>query len=380
MAEEQLLVVAGEVSGDQHGARLYTALERSIPDLQGFGLGGSALSEAGLELTARSSDIAVVGLVEALRVLPRARTIFRELLAEVDRRRPSTAVLIDSPDFNLRLARELKKRGVRVVYYVSPQVWAWRSGRVKTIAKYVDRMLVLFGFEEEWYRQRGVKAVHVGHPLVDEIPVMPQAWDDITTTPDILRVALLPGSRPSEVQALLPLMLDAANELSDRFPIELQLIRAPDLDESLFAPALEANPLPVQVVREGRLHEIAAAHLALCASGTATLEVGLLRTPMVVVYRVKRWSHWIGKMVIEVPNISLVNLVSGSTVVPELVQDQATPSRVAATAEGLLGSAAARDAMREKLALLRVELGEPGATERAATEVLEVMASGESVS
>jgi len=200
----ELLVVAGEASGDLHGARLIAELRQRVPGLTTFGLGGDEMRAAGLEAVAHSSEISVVGITEVLKVLPRAREIFAGLLREVDRRRPALAVLVDFPDFNLRLAKELKTRNVEVVYYISPQVWAWRRGRVKKIARLVDRMLVLFPFEVDFYRGHGIQVVHVGHPLVDEVPVLPQGWDRGEPAGEPYRVALLPGSRTSEVEALLP--------------------------------------------------------------------------------------------------------------------------------------------------------------------------------
>ncbi len=371
MRRDRLLMVAGEVSGDLHGARLLVELRSLQPELECFGLGGSHLREAGMRLVGESSEISVVGLTEALHVLRRARELFHRLLEEVDRLRPATAVLIDSPDFNLRLARALWKRGVRVVYYISPQVWAWRSGRVRQIARYVDRMLVLFGFEAEWYRQRGVEAVHVGHPLVDEVPRMPQIWDLPVRGPHV--IALLPGSRRSEVVALLPVQLAAAERLAERIPVELRLIQAPDLPDSVVAEAVERCSLSVRIVRKHRMREIAGSHLALCASGTATLEVGLLRTPMVVVYRVKRWTYWLGRWVVRVPYISLVNLVLGEEVVPELIQHDASAENIARVAGELIEDEAARNQMRSRLAQLRAALGEPGASGRAARETAAII-------
>ncbi len=373
MSSDRLLIVAGEVSGDIHGAHLLDALKEERPAVEAFGMGGSQLERAGLDVVARSSDISVVGLVEAVRVLGRARRAFKRLLEEVDRRRPSVAILIDSPDFNLRLAPKLRRRGVRVVYYVSPQVWAWRSGRARSIARWVDRMLVLFGFEREWYARRGIDAVHVGHPLVDQIPELAQAWDEADDDPRPLQIALLPGSRRSEVTMLLPVMLEAARELAGRFRIELRIIKAPDLPDDLFEESVGSCDCPVRIIRENRSGAVAASHLALCASGTATLEVGLLRTPMVVAYRVKRWSHAVGRMVIRVPHISLVNLVLGRAAVPELIQDDASPASLAAAAERLLSDRGVRDEQRRELGRLRAELGASGASQRAAAEVIALL-------
>lgn len=370
-----MLLVAGEASGDLHGARLLSELRRRIPGLVPFGLGGDEMRAAGLDAVAHSSEISVVGITEVLKVLPRAREIFASLLKEVERRRPKLAVLVDFPDFNLRLAKELKSRGVEVVYYISPQVWAWRRGRVKTIARIVDRMLVLFPFEVGFYRGHGVDVVHVGHPLVDEVPVLPQAWETPSKGP--FRVALLPGSRVSEVEALLPTLLEAVRKLAGRLPVEAHLIKAPTISRDLLEEHVQLSGLPVVIVEEDRFAVIADSHLALCASGTATLEVGLLGTPMIMVYRLASWTYLLAKLLVRLPYVSLVNLVSERRVVPELIQGEANPERIADEAERLLTDTGARDEMRAGLAGLRPRLGESGASGRAADAVLEKL--GEAV-
>lgn len=372
----ELLVVAGEASGDLHGARLLAELRRLVPGLRAFGLGGDEMRAAGLDAVAHSSEISVVGIVEVWKILPRAREIFAALLAEVDRRRPRLAVLIDFPDFNLRLARELKARGLEVVYFISPQVWAWRRGRVKTIARVVDRMLVLFPFEVDFYRRHAVDVVHVGHPLVDEVPELPGVWDGGEPADGPFRIALLPGSRGSEVEALLPVMLEAVRHLAARLPVEARLIKAPTIPQETLEEAVLLSGLPVRIVAEERFRAIAGSHLAFCASGTATLEVGLLGTPMVVVYRLARWTYLMARMLVRLPDISLVNLVLGRRVVPELVQGDATPERIAAEAFRLLTDARDREAVRAGLAELRGRLGEGGAAARAAQEVAELMTAG----
>ncbi len=374
MNPRELLVVAGEASGDLHGARLITELRRRVPDLTTFGLGGDEMRAAGLDAVAHSSEISVVGITEVLKILPRAREVFADLLKEVDRRRPAMAVLIDFPDFNLRLARELKRRGLEVVYYISPQVWAWRRGRVKTIARLVDRMLVLFPFEVDFYRGHGVEVVHVGHPLVDEVPALPQRWARGEPEGEPYRVALLPGSRLSEVEALLPSLLESVRLLADELPIEAHIIRAPTIPREILEEAVELAGLPVRIVDEDRFAAIADSHLALCASGTATLEVGLLGTPMVMVYRLAPWTYAMAKLLVRLPYVSLVNLVLDRKAVPELLQGGAHPERIAVEAERLLTNAGARDVMRNALAELRGRLGEGGASGRAADEVAAMLA------
>lgn len=393
-------MVAGEASGDLHGARLLAELRRLVPAVSAFGLGGAELRAAGLDAVADSSEVAVVGVVEVLKVLPRVRQVFAALLAEVDRRRPRAAVLIDFPDFNLRLAGRLARRGIPVIYYISPQVWAWRRGRVRTIARRVDEMLVLFPFEVEFYRRSGVRAVHVGHPLVDEVPRLPSAWDREPAAGEPYRLALLPGSRRSEIAALLPAMLAAAARVAAELPVAVTLIRAPGIPEALLSQHVEAfrrrdaggvwrrgrqgrrgpggsgasGELPVRVESEDRFGAIAGSHLALCASGTATLEVGLLGTPMIVLYRLARWSYLLARLLVRLPNFAMVNLVLGREVVPELLQGEAEPERIAAEALRLLGDSQARARVRAGLAELRPRLGEGGASARAARAVADVLA------
>jgi lipid-A-disaccharide synthase len=376
----ELLMVAGEASGDLHGGRLLTELRRLVPGLRAFGMGGEEMAAAGLETVADSSDVSVVGITEALKVVRRAREIFHRLLDEVVRRGTRSAVLIDFPDFNLRLAKKLSRRGVSVVYYVSPQVWAWRRGRVRSIARIVDKMLVLFPFEVDFYRRHGVEVVHVGHPLVDEVPEMPQTWDHGPPRDEPYRVALLPGSRRSEVAALLPVMLRAVAALAERLPIHARVIRAPSIPRSMVEEALALEDLPVRVLdaaRGGRFQAVADSHLALCASGTATLETGLLGTPLVVVYRLAGWTYWLARLLVRLPHVALVNLVLERRAVPELIQGDATPQRIADEAERLLRDPERVATVRRDLADLRPRLGRPGASLRAAREVAAMLGVSE---
>ncbi|QQR72687.1 MAG: lipid-A-disaccharide synthase [Holophagales bacterium] len=375
MTRNRLLVVAGEASGDQRAARLVTELGARRPGLEVFGLGGDDLIAAGCRIVAHSREIAVVGISEALRVLPRAREIFAGLLDEVDRDPPLAAVLVDSPEFNLRLAAQLARRDIPVVYYVSPQVWAWRRGRVRKIASSVDLMLVLFDFEETFFRERGIDAVHVGHPLVDEVPVLEQAWDrDGASFRGPFRISLLPGSRRSEIEHLLPSMLDAAQRLVQVLPVEPRIIVAPTVPRSLVEKHMERAGATFELVERGRFEAIADSHLAICASGTATLEVGLLGTPMVVAYRLTPISYLLARALVRLPHFSLVNLVLGRGVVPELLQRQAAGPALAKAVAGLLGDPARITAMRADLATLRSRLGAPGASRRAAEQVESLLA------
>ena len=390
-----VLISAGEASGDHHAARMMEAARRLGGDggpIRFFGLGGDAMAAAGLDPVAHSDEVAVVGIFEVLRELPRIRRVFRRLLRAVEERQPELAVLVDFPDFNLRLARRLRRRGVPVLYYVSPQVWAWRRRRVRAIARLVKRMLVLFPFEVDVYRGLELDVEHVGHPLVDEVPELPSVWEQEADPPARARVALLPGSRNSEVRRILPPMLgaaatlasdkrDARNDGSDANAARVRLILAPTVDTSLVDRLVGAGPLArqdLEVVRSGRFAAVAGSHLALCASGTATLEVGLLGTPMVVVYRVSPLTGFIGRWLVDLPFISLVNLVLGRRVVPELLQGEAGAARMAAAARNLLADRTRIDRMRADLAELRPALGASGASERAARSLLrELRAAGD---
>ena len=374
-----VLISAGEASGDHHAARMMEAVRRLAGDerrVRFFGLGGDAMAAAGLESVAHSDEVAVVGIVEVLRELPRIRQVFRRLLRAVESRRPELAVLVDFPDFNLRLARRLHRRGVPVLYYVSPQVWAWRRRRVRTIARLVKRMLVLFPFEVDVYRGRELEVEHVGHPLVDEVPELPSVWEREANLPERPTLALLPGSRNSEVRRILPPMLRAAAVVggdSGNDAARVRLILASTVDRDLVHRLIASSPLAgkdLEIVRTERFAAVAGSHLALCASGTATLEVGLLGTPLVVVYRVAPVTGLIGRWLVDLPFVSLVNLVLGRRVVPELLQREAGEAGMAAAARELLSSRGRIDRMRGALAELRPALGESGASERAARSLL----------
>ncbi len=373
MAAQDLLIVAGEASGDLHGSRLLTELRSLRPDVRAFGLGGRLLGESGMEVLADAEATSAMGLGAVLKIVPRALRVFRRLLAETDARGAQTALLIDFPEFNLRLARSLHRRGVRVVYYVSPQIWAWRRGRVRQVERWVDRMLVLFPFEEEFYRGHGVEVSMVGHPLVDEVPRLPHVWDQGPPADGSYRIALMPGSRRSEVTHLLPMLLEAAALLRQEIAASFVLIRARTVAQALLDPFLADSRVPVETVSEDRFEAAANCHLALCASGTANLELALVGTPMIVAYRVGPLSSLLGKLILDLHNVSLVNLLLGRRVVPELLQEQATAPGIRDEALRLLRDPPRVERMRQQLSEVRGLLGEAGGSRRAAAEVLAVM-------
>jgi lipid-A-disaccharide synthase len=350
-----------------YAARLAAAL-RARTGAALFGLGGARMREAGVELVADSHSVAVVGISEVVRRLPSVWRVFRRLVMEAASRRPSLAILVDFPDFNLRLARRLKKLGVPVVYFISPQVWAWRPGRVKLMKRLVERMICIFPFEEEFYRKAGLPVDFVGHPLAGEVKIsMPRAEFAATHGLDPERnvVALLPGSRLSEVRHNLPAMLEAAELLAREKPAQFLLALAPSLSASAVSGWARRRP-SVKVVQGQTYDAIGAADCAIVASGTATVETALLGKPMVVVYRVSPATAFLARRLVSVPHFAMVNLIAGRRVVPELIQENFTAERVAVEALDLLESPQARREMEAALAGVRAKLGPPGAIERAA--------------
>jgi lipid-A-disaccharide synthase len=377
MTNGELLVVAGEASGDLHAADVLVELRRRNPALQAFGMGGPRLAEAGLERLFDASEISVMGIAEVLPRLPRIWRVFRMLVRAAQERRPAAALLVDVPDFNLRLARRLKALGIPVVCYVSPTVWAWRKGRLRHIARDVDRMLCILPFEEDFYRQHGVRAAYVGNPVAEQLPSPgePERFRrELGLDPWLPTVALLPGSRSSEIQRLLPPLATAAGLLARERPgLQFVVPLAPGVRPAEVKRAFllhRVNPLLV----DGRTAEVAgASDVAVVASGTATLETGLMLRPMVVVYRMSGLSWLIGRMLVRVPFVSLVNLLSGRRLVPELLQGALRPEAIATEVRQLWTPGAARDAQLHGLRELRAGVGVSRTAARVADEVLEVM-------
>lgn len=377
MANGELMVVAGEASGDLHAADVLAELHRRRPELRAFGMGGPRLQAAGLECLFDAREISVMGIAEVLPRLPRLWRVFRALAHAARERRPGAALLVDVPDFNLRLARKLRASGIPVVFYVSPTVWAWRRGRIRQIARDVDRMLCILPFEEEFYRTHGVRARYVGNPVVEQVPPSgpPESFRHaLGLDPGRLTLALLPGSRPSELHRLLPPLVESAALLQRERP-ELQIVVpvAPGLDPAPVARAFADRGLRAVLV-EGRAAEaVGAADVAVVASGTATLETALMLRPMVVVYRMSAISWAVGRLLVRVAFISLVNLLSGRRLVPELLQGALRPEAVAEEVRRLWAPGSAREAQLEGLRALRARLGGGPTAARVADEVLEVL-------
>jgi lipid-A-disaccharide synthase len=371
LSPPRILIVAGEVSGDLHGGHLLSELVRLLPGLDAFGIGGERLEAAGLELVASSQDLAHMGLAEVLRELPRIRRILSRVHAEALRRRAGAAVLIDSPDFNLRLARRLVNHGIPVFLYVSPQLWAWRRGRVRTIRRVAREVLCILPFEVDFYREHGVAARYVGHPLVDDLAA--EGALARRDPGDPRRLALLPGSRTMEVRALLPTMLQALAGLSPEEVREVILVEAPGVGGAVETVLAGAPPDPrlSRVRGAARRLQLAGCGIAWTASGTATLECALLDVPMVVGYRLHPVSFALARLLVRVPHVALANLIAGRSAVPELLQGDWNHQGLGAATRKLQGGGG--DAQRHALAEVRERLGGPGASRRAAEAIAEAL-------
>lgn len=360
----KLAVVAGEASGDLHASEVVRELKKLDPALEMFGIGGDLLAREGMLLLHHAREMGIVGLFNVLRHLPMFRRVFSELMEKITAERPDVVFLVDYPEFNLRVAKRCKEMGLRVVYYISPQIWAWRRGRVRHIARYVDRMIVIFPFEEAFYKNHDVPVTYVGHPLIEQLAGVRKP----APKPDTLRIALLPGSRRMEVRSLLPAMLEAVRILREERKVEAYIIQAPTISHEKLERIIEESGVPVPILPHDRGEGVAAADVALSSSGTATLEAAVLGTPVVVVYRLSRATYALGKWLVHLPHFSLVNIVAGKEVVPELVQQDVNGTRLAAEVRKLI-EPAHHAWVRGELQAIREKLGTPGASRRAAEEI-----------
>lgn len=372
MTPPKILISAGEASSDMYAARLATAF-RERTGAQFFGMGGPRMAAAGVELVADYHEVAVVGITEVVHKIPTVISVQNRLAREAACRNAALAILVDSPGTHLGVARRLKKHAIPVGYFIGPQVWAWRAGRVRVVKRLVSRMVVIFPFEEKIYSDAGVPVNFVGHPLVDVVHASTTRDEFVARhglNPERLIVTLLPGSRRNEIAQIFPTVLDAceilAREVKSAGGIQFVLAAAPHLPADVFAAYGTRPSLSTKLVEGATYDALAAADCAIVASGTATIEAALLGTPMVVVYRVARATAAILRRMLRTPFISMANLVAGRRVVPELIQEDFTPPAVAAEVRYLLESPDGRDAMKAGLGDVRAKLGPGGAIERAA--------------
>jgi lipid-A-disaccharide synthase len=375
MAEKRnIMIIAGEASGDIHGARLVQAMQARDSGLGFFGIGGKALRQAGVCIRVDNSEIAVVGLSEVFSKLGTLLAALRTVKEDVRRIRPDLVIVIDFPDFNLRVSKMAKKWGIPVMYYISPQIWAWRTGRVKKIKKVVDHMVVIFPFETAFYERWDVPVTFVGHPLLDGIKstTSRDGREDLKGKGPL--VGLLPGSRNEEIRQLLPTMVQAADILSKgvrdiRFAIPV----ASSVDRALVEAIAGQGASRIVVLSDSVQDILEEATLAVTASGTVTLEAAIAGTPMIIVYRLSGFSYWVARRVIRVEHIGLVNLVAGKRIVPELIQDEASAENISRQVLQMLADEHALLGMRRQLGDVVKRLGDPGASERAADVAMRLL-------
>ncbi len=372
-------MVAGERSGDVYGGELAAALRARNSSLRIFGCGGEAMRKAGVDTTVDLRDFALMGITEVIKHLPRAYKTFDRLIEEVDRLKPSLAVLIDSPSLNMRLAKKLKRRNIRVIYFVSPQIWAWKKWRIKHLQARVDKMLCIFDFEEAIYQKAGIPVVFVGNPLVDLVrPHLSRTefFEQLGLDPETPTVAILPGSREREVLFNLPALLGAASRMALSRKVQFVIPVARSLDPAWLESRLQkyyVGRAALRTVTQATHDVLYHSDVAAVASGTATVEAALCERPMVVVYRVSPITYLLGRHMVDVPYYSMVNLLAGKAIVKELIQSDFTAQAVAAQLEYLLDHPEAREAMVRELRALRPRLGPGGAIQKAADAIIREM-------
>jgi lipid-A-disaccharide synthase len=361
-------IIAGEASGDQHGAKLVRAMQNKRPDLFFCGIGGAALKQAGVRIVADAAELTVVGITEVFSKIPnilKGMSIFKKLLKSL---KPDLLILIDFPDFNLHIAAGAKKLGIPVLYYISPQIWAWRRGRGKRIGKLVDHMAVILPFEEQFYQEFDVPVTFVGHPLLDDaLPPVGQALKVGIQDPPV--IGLVPGSRENEITRLLPIMLEAGDILKQRLKhVRFMISQAISVDRKLIQTIVDRHPgwEDVDVVSDRVERVFDGCDGIVAASGTVTLQAAIYGTPPVIIYKVSPVSAWLARILVRVPNVGLVNLVAGRELAPELLQDDATGDNIARAIQNMLEDEDELNQLRRRLIALRDVLGGTGASDRVA--------------
>lgn len=367
-----ILIVAGESSGEKYGAGIMRSMQALVPGVNFYGIGGENMREAGAELLYPVSDLSVVGVFEILSQLPRIKRIFRRLYQEAEIRRPDAAVLIDSPDFNLRLAKKLKNLSVPVLYYISPTVWAWRKGRLKTIKKYIDKMLLIFPFEETIYREYAVPAVFVGHPLLSKIQLnlsREKFFSQYGLDPRKKLIALLPGSRESEISFHMPALMNAASRLNTGYDSQLILLQSEALSGQILSSYSEIMPEELKILRGHHYDALAYSDLALSACGTANLEAALLGTPVVAFYRIHPLTYYLGRSFARIRHFSIVNILAKKQIVPELIQRRMTAANLVKESSIILNSPEVRSTMIAEFSRIKKTLGRKHSFDNAAREI-----------
>ena len=371
---KNILIIAGESSGDLYGAHLVRALQEHSPGVSFFGIGGPEMKKAGVEILYPIDELSIIGVFEVLGKLGVIRAAFRALTQKIDRTKTDLAILVNYPGFNLKFAIELKKRGIPVVFYSSPQVWAWGKWRLGIIKRCVDKMIVFFKFEKDFYWKNGVEAEFVGHPLVDIVKTTGEL-DKMRSGGASKTVSLVPGSRRSEINNLFSPMLKAAEIIwSKDNGVRFLVTKHPEMPADIYLKKMRAHELPLTLV-DGKTYDcLAASDLAIVASGSVTLEAAILKTPMIITNRISLLNVILYLLLVRLANVGLVNIIAGKRVMPELLQYDATPERIAAEALDMLNNAERYRQLKEDLDYVNILVGPPGASSRAAEIILKMLA------
>ncbi len=372
-----VLFSAGEPSGDQHAANLFSELKKRRPDIQGIGMGGAQMAAVGIDIRYDSSQIAVIGVIEVIRHYPKIRQALAQMQRLLRDERPSLLVCVDYKEFNFKLATYAKRLGIKVLFYVSPQVWAWRPGRVKQYGRVIDMMAVIFPFETAYYEAENVPVRYVGHPSVDKVKPLhgkSEALREFGLSANKKTVGLLPGSRVNEIKRLLPVMLAAAQTLQTQFPgLQFILPQAPSIADALLAECLRQSTVNVVVIKNQPYDAMHCCDAIMVGSGTASLEIALLGIPMLICYKLSPITYWLGRLLVKTPFIGLPNIMAGKLIVREFIQHAANPENLAAEIRHLLTDSRSVNQMRADLAEVKRRLGPGGASKALAELVLQLL-------
>lgn len=377
---KKILIAAGEASGDLHASHLVKAMLELEPGLHCYGMGGEKLKEAEAHIIFDISKLSVMGITEVVSHLGHLYHVFKWFEKSLKNDRPDLVILIDYPDFNLRLAKAAKKHNIPVLYYISPQIWAWRASRIKKMGKLVDKMIVVFPFELPLYEKEGINVSFVGHPLLDIVEATKSKAENIKRfglDQQKITIGLLPGSRLTEVKRILPPMMEAAHQLSETFKnLQFILPVAPGLKKEEVVKRTQNTPLTVTIVDDSIYDVIDISHLVIVASGTATLETALLSTPMIILYRMSPFTYLVGRKLVKVDHIGMANIIAGKRVVPELIQDEANAERITSEVTRMLEDTLYYQNICDELTPIRGKLGQPGASKRAAQIAVQMLQQG----
>ncbi|MCP2519301.1 lipid-A-disaccharide synthase [SCandidatus Aminicenantes bacterium Aminicenantia_JdfR_composite] len=372
---ESILIIAGENSGEKYGAQLIKEFKKLSNKYSFFGIGGNWMEKEGVELIFRISDVSLRGIFEIISHIPKVLNIFNSILKEVKNRRPVVSILIDFPDFNLRLAKKLRKMKIPVLYYISPTIWAWRKGRIKKIKKYVNKILLIFPFEMEIYKNYGVNAIFVGHPLLERIKINLSKEDffrkyGLNSKQKL--IAFLPGSREGEIKYHLPVLIEAIQKLKNKIKAQFILVRAENIKEDLIEKYLNSN-LDAKVISEDNYEAMYYSDLIISSCGTANLEAALLEKPLITFYKLSPFTYNLGIHFIRIRNYSIVNILAGKRIVPELIQKDFTPENIYKEALRILNSPQITSKMIEEFKKIKKSLGEKGASKKVAEELFNLI-------